>query len=146
MKQTNNTPFGPKQIKAAKKIIANIKTTDRFCQALTHTSYLNEKNQVSLVSYETLEFLGDSILNFYTALFIYHDFPEYSEGQMSKLKQLMVQESTLAYLSKEIGLNEYLLLGVGEQKNQGSSKSSILADIFESFVAALYLEKGSQTV
>ena len=65
---------------------------------------------------------------------------------MSKLKQLMVQESTLAYLSREIGLGEYLQLGTGEKKNQGASKSSILADIFESFVAALYLEKGGKTV
>jgi ribonuclease-3 len=65
---------------------------------------------------------------------------------MSKLKQLMVQESTLAYLSKENNLGDYLKLGTGEKKNQGSNKSSILADIFESFIAALYLEKGGNHV
>ncbi|CAG8611065.1 4114_t:CDS:2 [Ambispora gerdemannii] len=63
---------------------------------------------------------------------------------MSKLKQLMVQESTLAHLSKEIGLGEFLQLGTGERKNHGADKESILADIFESFVAALYLEKGGK--
>nr|CAG8433657.1 12619_t:CDS:2 [Entrophospora candida] len=133
-----------------KKIIESIQDSENFRQALTHTSYCNENNLIN--SYENLEFLGDSILNFYTSLFIYRSFPKYSEGQMSKLKQLMVQESTLAHLSREIGLNridengklEYLRLGEGEIKNQGADKTSILADVFESFVAALYLEKGTK--
>lgn len=148
MKQTSikNVPFGSKQIVAVKKIIESIRETKYFRQAFTHTSYLNENSSEDLISYETLEFLGDSVLNFYTALFVYRSFPQYSEGQMSKLKQLMVQESTLAYLSKEIGLGEYLQLGTGERKNQGANKISILADVFESFVAALYLEKGGKTV
>src|SRR5215203_5390143 len=105
-------------MKQLRKIIESIKETESFQRAFTHTSYLNENNSEDLVSYETMEFLGDSILNFYTALFIYRSFSDYSEGQMSKLKQLMVQESTLAYLSKEIGLGEYLNLGTGERKNQ----------------------------
>ncbi|CAG8574781.1 5336_t:CDS:1 [Ambispora gerdemannii] len=146
------------QLKKIKKIIESIKDNEYFHQAFLHTSYLNELNLRRRVdseqnsennlqhSYETLEFLGDSILNFYTSLFIYHKFPNYAEGQMSKLKQLMVQESTLAHLSKEIGLGEFLQLGTGERKNRGAEKESILADIFESFVAALYLEKGGKMV
>ncbi|CAG8614237.1 8824_t:CDS:2, partial [Ambispora leptoticha] len=127
--------------------------------AFIHTSYLNElklrgktdlesvsENNAKLSSYETLEFLGDSALNFYTSLFIYHKFPDYAEGQMSKLKQLMVQESTLAHLSREIGLGEFLQLGTGERNNRGAEKESILADVFESFVAALYLERGGKMV
>ncbi|CAG8448413.1 19226_t:CDS:2 [Racocetra fulgida] len=106
----------------------------------------HEDNGQPLSSYETLEFLGDSVLNFYVSFFVYHQFPNYVEGQMSKLKQLMVQESTLAHLSREIGLGEYLQLGTGERKNQGADKESILADVFESFTAALYLEKGGKTV
>ncbi|CAI2162885.1 17009_t:CDS:1 [Funneliformis geosporum] len=140
------------QLKKIDRIINSIKDDDLFKQALTHASYCNENNLG--FSYERLEFLGDEILNFYTSLFIYHNFPDFAEGKMSKLKQLMVQESTLAYLSREIGLNrmneegklEYLKLGEGEMKNQGANKSSILADIFESFVAALYLKKGGKTV
>ncbi|CAI2162071.1 11678_t:CDS:1 [Funneliformis geosporum] len=141
-------------MKQLRKIIESIKDTQSFQQAFTHTSYLNENNSESLVSYETLEFLGDSILNFYVSLFIYRSFPEYSEGKMSKLKQLMIQEKTLARLSRKIGLNEtdeegnlkYLRLGEGEIKNQGGNKDSILADIFESFIASLYIEKGGKIV
>ncbi|CAG8568341.1 4687_t:CDS:2 [Paraglomus occultum] len=148
------------RLKKISKIIESIKDTENFKQAFTHTSYLNElklrrssdsepsseNNEKPIFSYETLEFLGDSVLNFHTSLFIYHKFPNYAEGQMSKLKQLMVQEDTLACLSKEIGLGEFLQLGMGERKNHGAEKESILADIFESFVAALYLEKGSKMV
>jgi len=133
-------------MKQLRKIIESIKETQSFQKAFTHTSYLNENNSEPLVSYETLEFLGDSILNFYVSLFIYQSFPEYSEGKMSKLKQLMIQESTLAHLSKKINLGEFLRLGAGEKKNQGSNKDSILADIFESFVASLYIEKGGKIV
>jgi len=147
------------QLKKISKIIESIKDTEHFQQAFVHTSYLNElklkkgvdlepssENNAKLSSYETLEFLGDSILNFYTSLFIYHKFPDYAEGQMSKLKQLMVQESTLAHLSREIGLGEFLQLGTGERNNRGAEKESILADVFESFVAALYLEGGGKMV
>src|SRR4051794_28471702 len=146
------------QLKKIKKIIESVKDNEYFQQAFLHTSYLNELNLRKRVdseqspennlqhSYETLEFLGDSVLNFHTSLFIYHKFPNYAEGQMSKLKQLMVQESTLAHLSKEIGLGNFLQLGTGERKNHGAEKESILADVFESFVAALYLEKGGKTV
>jgi len=146
------------QLKKIRKTIESIKNTSHFQQAFLHTSYLNELNLKKNISseqssennpsssYETLEFLGDSVLNFYTSLFIYRTFPKFAEGQMSKLKQLMVQESTLAHLSKEIGLGEFLQLGTGERKNGGAEKESILADVFESFVAALYLEKGGKTV
>ncbi|WNE40837.1 MAG: Ribonuclease 3 [Mycoplasmataceae bacterium] len=136
------------QIRKIKKVIESIKDSNNFLQAFFHTSYLNELNLENEPknSYETLEFLGDSVLNFYTSFFIYQKFPSYAEGQMSKLKQLMVQESTLAHLSREIGLGEFLKLGAGERKNHGAEKESILSDIFESFVAALYLEKGGKAV
>ena len=147
------------QLKKIRKIIESIKDTEHFKQAFIHTSYLNElnlrkktnlepipENNVKISSYETLEFLGDSILNFYVSLFIYHQFPNYAEGQMSKLKQLMVQESTLAHLSREIGLGKFLQLGTGERNNRGAEKESILADVFESLVAALYLEKNGKAV
>ncbi|MCE8163765.1 MAG: ribonuclease III [Candidatus Moeniiplasma glomeromycotorum] len=137
MKPVNN-------INKAKKIIESLKKSSYFQTAFTHTSYCNEDK--SAVSYETLEFLGDSILNFHTTLFIYHNFPNYSEGEMSKMKQLMVQERTLADLGRVIGWGEYLRLGAGERKNKGDDKDSILADVFESFLAALYLEKGSKKV
>ena len=136
-----------KAIKFSKinKIISSIKDAPAFQRAFIHTSYCNEHNLSPAFSYENLEFFGDSVLNFYASRYIFHSYPHFSEGQLSKLKQLMVQESTLAHLSKEIGLNRFLHLGVGEEKNKGREKVSILADIFESFVAALYLEKGIRT-
>jgi ribonuclease-3 len=138
MKQINKNKIKKKE--KIKRIIESIEKSENFERAFTHTSYCNENLKNN--SYETLEFLGDSILNFHTSFFIYNNFPNYSEGKMSKLKQLMVQESTLAHLSREIGLGDYLNLGSGEKKNQGINKNSILADIFESFTAALFLEKG----
>jgi ribonuclease-3 len=136
------------------KIINSVRGTSNFKQALTHSSFRNEFNDGQILDYETLEFLGDSILDMQVCLYIYRNYPAFSEGQMSKLKQLMVQESTLAHLSKEVGLNrtdengklEYLKLGEGEIKNGGADKDSILSDIFESFVAALHLEKGARLV
>ncbi|CAJ0824593.1 22179_t:CDS:2 [Entrophospora sp. SA101] len=135
----------PSQTKI-RQIITSIKETKHFCQAFIHSSFCHEKNLPASASYENLEFFGDSVLNFYTSQYIFLSFPHFTEGQLSKLKQLMVQESTLAHLSKEIGLNEFLQLGIGERKNHGMEKNSILADIFESFVAALYLEKGGKFV
>jgi ribonuclease-3 len=131
-------------MKRVKEIIASIKGTSYFQQAFIHTSFRNEFGLE--ICYETLEFLGDSVLNFATSLFLFHSFPHFTEGQMSKLKQLMVREDTLAYLSKKIGLVEFLQLGAVEKKNHGDNKKSILADIFESFLAALYLEKGEKMV
>lgn len=132
-------------MKQVKEIIDSIKETSYFQQAFIHTSA--QKNEPGTEkSYETLEFLGDSVLNLATALFLYRSFPDFSEGQMSKLKQLMVREDTLAYLSKKFGLVEFLQLGMVEKKNRGLTKKSILADIFESFLAALYLEKGEKLV
>src|SRR3954451_16783861 len=136
------------------EIISGIEKTKHFEQAFTHSSFCNENNLPFSASYENLEFFGDSILNFYASRHIFRLFPHFTEGQLSKLKQLMVKENTLAYLSKEIGLNrvdengklEYLKLGEGEIKNGGANKSSILADIFESFIAALYLERGGKIV
>jgi ribonuclease III len=133
-----------------KKIIKSIENTENFKNAFIHVSFQNEVKKINVYesnnSYESLEFLGDSVLNFHTTLFVYNKFPTFSEGQMSKLKQLMIKESTLAEISKKISLSEFVKLGEGEKKNGGFDKISILADIFESFLGALYLEKGSKVV
>ena len=128
------------------KIIESIQETPLFHQALTHSSFANENKEKKITDYETLEFLGDSILNMHVCLHIYQNYPHYSEGEMSKLKQFMVQQKTLAELSKKIKLFRFLKLGAGEEKNKGKQKASTLADIFESFVAALYLEKDAKIV
>src|SRR5438105_10458209 len=106
-------------MKQVKEIINSIKETNYFQQAFIHTSFRNEFDLEN--SYETLEFLGDSVLNFATALFLYRSFPHFNEGKMSKLKQLMVREKTLADLSKKFRLVDYLRLGTVEKKNNGAS-------------------------
>jgi ribonuclease-3 len=131
--------------KEVKKIVNSIQKTPLFQQAFTHVSLTNE-TQKKISNYETLEFLGDSILDMQACLYIYFNYPHYSEGQMSNLKKSMVREETLAKLSKELGFSSFLKLGTGEKKNQNQQKTSILADVFESFIAALYLEKGSAVV
>ncbi|CAH1756335.1 20427_t:CDS:2 [Entrophospora sp. SA101] len=128
------------------KIIKSIQEAPLFQQAFIHSSFANENKEKKISDYETLEFLGDSILNMHTCLYIYQNYPHYSEGEMSKLKQFMVQQKTLAELSKKTKLFRFLKLGAGEEKNKGKQKASTLADIFESFVAALYLEKGAKSV
>jgi len=136
--------FSKKRIIEINKIIKSVEKSDYFFKAFIHTSYANENNIENSKTYEVLEFLGDSIINFYTTLYIYKNFPNYTEGKMSKLKQLMIKEDTFSYLSKKIKLNKYLKLGSGEIKNNGINKESILADIFESFLASIYLSKGKK--
>lgn len=125
--------------------------SEYFLEAFTHSSYLKDirdkngslKSDFTFpYSYENLEFMGDSKLNFLVTEHIFEKFSRsHSEGWMSKLKQLVIRQETLCYLSKEYNLIENIRLGASEKKNNSSSNDSISADIFESFVAALYLEE-----
>ncbi len=101
--------------------------------ALTHRSYGGQNN-------ERLEFLGDSILNFVIADYLYSRFPEAREGQLSRLRARMVKGVTLAEISREFNLGEYLRLGTGELKSGGFRRESILADALESIIGAIYLD------
>lgn len=110
--------------------------------ALTHTSYANEVYKDSLHSYERLEFLGDSILGFVAADFLYKTFPNKHEGELTRIRAELVCEQTLAAVAKEIGLGDALLLGHGESRNGGRTRASILCDVMESVLAAAYLDGG----
>lgn len=138
-------PESEKFSKETRKIIQKVEKTVLFQEAFTHSSFLNESSK-KLPDYENLEFLGDSILGMQVSLYIYQNYAHYSEGEMSKLKQFMIQQKTLAELSQKLELFRFLRLGSGEAKNRGYQKTSILADIFESLIATLYLEKGEKTV
>lgn len=107
--------------------------------ALTHTSYANE-NRTN--SNERLEFLGDSILSFIVSSHIYKHFKNMPEGELTRLRSSLVCEAALCVFSREINLGENLLLGKGEDKNGGRNRDSILADAFESLLAAIYLDGG----
>ena len=110
--------------------------------ALTHSSYANERWHNSLLSNERLEFLGDSVLGMLVAEYLYGTFPDRPEGELTRMRADMVCEHTLATVANKIGLGEHLLLGHGEERLGGRSRESILADATESVIAACFLDGG----
>ena len=110
--------------------------------ALTHSSYANERWHNSLLSNERLEFLGDSVLGMLVAEYLYHNFPDRPEGELTRMRADMVCEKTLAAAANRIGIGEHLLLGHGEDRLGGRNRESILADAMESVIAACFLDGG----
>ena len=110
--------------------------------ALTHTSYANEVYKDGLRSYERLEFLGDSILGFTAADYLGKTFPKLHEGELTKLRADLVCETSLAQTAKALGLEDYLRLGKGEEATGGRRRVSIIADVVEAVIAAIYLDGG----
>ena len=110
--------------------------------ALAHSSYANERWHDSLKSNERLEFLGDSILGMVVAEYLYRNFPERPEGELTRMRADMVCEQALAAVAGRIGLGNHLLLGNGEEQGGGRSRNSILADAVESVIAASFLDGG----
>ncbi|MCI8545138.1 MAG: ribonuclease III [Bacilli bacterium] len=111
-------------------------------RAFTHTSYANEHG---LQSYERLEYLGDAVLELFMSDYLFRN-TEYDEGMMTKLRAHYVCEEALYEYSLKLKLNEELLLGKGEEENGGKYRKAIVADIFEAFIGALYLDQGNKTV
>ncbi len=112
--------------------------------ALTHSSYANERWHDSLKSNERLEFLGDSILGMVVAEYLYRSFPDRPEGELTRMRADMVCENALAAVADKIGLGEHLLLGHGEERFGGRNRASILADAVESVIAASFLDGGME--
>lgn len=110
--------------------------------ALTHSSYANERWHNSLLSNERLEFLGDSILGMLVAEYLFRNFPNRPEGELTRMRADMVCEKTLAAAANRIGLGKHLLLGHGEEQGGGRERDSILADAVESVIAACFLDGG----
>ncbi len=111
-------------------------------QALTHSSYANEKHMKKYSDNEKLEFLGDAVLEVTSSEFLYHNYPKLSEGDLTKLRASLVCEPTLALCTEEIGLGEYLFLGKGEEQTGGRKRNSILSDALEAVIGAIYLDGG----
>lgn len=109
--------------------------------AITHSSYSNESSN-KCKNYERLEFLGDSVLSIITSDYIFRHCPEFPEGELTKLRASLVCEKTLCEFSKSIEVGKYLKLSKGEKKSGGAERISILADVFESIIAAIYLDGG----
>lgn len=118
-------------------------------RALTHSSFSHEvgaaeQRGVPPKDYEGLEFLGDAILSFVISEFLFQNYPSQSEGVLSKIKAFLVSESHLSVISKELNLGAFSRLGHGEEKTGGRMKRAILADLFESVVAAIHLDGGME--
>ena len=112
--------------------------------ALAHSSYANERWHDSLMSNERLEFLGDSILGMVSAEFLYRNYPERPEGELTRMRADMVCETSLARVANQIGLGSHLMLGHGEAQGGGRERASILADAVESVIAACFLDGGME--
>ena len=112
--------------------------------ALTHSSYANERWHNSLLSNERLEFLGDSILGMLVAEYLYRNFPDRPEGELTRMRADMVCEKTLSGVAEQIHLGKHLLLGHGEEQGGGRTRESILADAVESVIAAAFLDGGME--
>ena len=110
--------------------------------ALTHSSYANERWHNSLLSNERLEFMGDSILGMVVAEYLYRNFPDRPEGELTRMRADMVCETSLAQIALRLDLGKHLLLGHGEERFGGRTRPSILADAVESVIAASYLDGG----
>lgn len=115
---------------------------DLLSQALTHSSYANENPTLAPNSNERLEFLGDAVLGLVVGEKLFLDFPELSEGEMTKLRAYLVKQETLAQVAKNIGLGDQLYLGKGEETSGGKEKHANLARGLEAVIAAVYLDQG----
>ncbi len=111
-------------------------------RALTHRSKAHEDASGSTIDNESLEFLGDAVLGFVMADLLFRDYPQFDEGQKSKIKASLVSTDTLARLGRRLGLGEFLALGRGEEKTGGRAKHALLADCCEAVIAAIYLDGG----
>jgi ribonuclease-3 len=115
-------------------------------RALTHRSCLNENPDFPLADNERLEFLGDAVLDFLVAEFLYHRFPEQREGPLTNMRAALVRRDTLARFARQIDLGQCLLMGRGEEESGGRQRPATLCAAFEAAVGALYLDQGLEVV
>lgn len=111
-------------------------------QALTHSSFANEQKINKLKNYERLEFLGDAVLELISSEFLYNENVDMPEGQLTRMRASMVCEPALAYCARDINLNSYILLGRGEESTGGRTRDSIISDVMEAVIGAIYLDGG----
>ncbi len=128
--------------KLQKRIGYNFKKIEYLRQAVTHSSYANEKRSEGLCDNERLEFLGDSVLGMVTASYLFEKYADTTEGELTKMRSSLVCEGALCERAKSIDLGAYLLLGNGEESGGGRKRASILADAFEALIGAIYLDSG----
>lgn len=122
-------------------ILPKFKNQKLFEQAFTHRSFLNETKE-KLSSNERLEFLGDSVISFVISKKLFEKYPNFNEGLLTNLRSLLVNTKSLAETASELGFGNYLKLSKGEEESKGRENQSLLADCFEAFVGALFVDQG----
>ena len=110
--------------------------------ALTHTSFANEQKIQTFKDYERIEFLGDAVLEMISSDFLYRTYPDKKEGELTKLRASLVCEPALAYCARDLSLGTFIRLGRGEEASGGREKDSIISDVMEALIGAMYLDSG----
>ncbi|MCC7500479.1 ribonuclease III [Candidatus Nomurabacteria bacterium] len=133
----------PKDFSAFERAInISFNEAELLCQAFTHRSYLNEHRGEVQGHNERLEFLGDAVLELVITHFLYKQFPEKPEGELTAYRAALVNATTCAEVANDIGMNEYLLLSRGEAKDTGRARGVLLANALEALVGAIYIDQG----
>lgn len=120
----------------------SFKNPKLLIQALTHRSFVNEHEEENLKNNESLEFLGDAVLGFLVSSRIFQNYPDLTEGELSKIKAYLVSAASLVKLAERIHLGDFISLSRGEEKTGGRSKRAIVVDAYEAIIGAIYLDGG----
>lgn len=123
-----------------KRIGHTFRNPDLLRTALTHPSFSSEHRTGS--DYQRLEFLGDAVLELSISHYLYFEMPKTDEGKLTRIRQALVREETLSHVAQKIGLGDFIRMSIGEEHTGGRSKPSILCDVMESVIAAIYLDDG----
>ena len=129
-----------------KKTKVIFKDKNLLKQAFIHRSYINENGASSLSHNERLEFLGDAVLELVVTDFLYKKYPNYTEGELTAVRSALVNAIIISEIAGDVGMNDYLLLSKGEAKDFGKARQYILANTFEAFIGAMYLDQGYEVV
>jgi ribonuclease-3 len=138
-----NSPKLPKDPDTLATLLGySFNNQELILQAFRHPSYVYEKDEVGVSDNQRLEFLGDAVISLAISHLLMESFPEIKEGDLSKYRASLVSENGLNHIAHELQLGDYLFLGKGEEQTNGRKKPSIIADAFEAFIGAIYLDGG----
>lgn len=139
-------PTGLEGVNLLDKIFGIVENIELVEKALTHPSYTKELNLDDLLNYERLEFFGDSVLKLFTSKLLYNTYPDYPEGNLSKIRSILVSDNILAKIAVEIGVDKRIKLGPAEEKQGGRKRESNLACSIEALLGAYYLNGKNEEI
>ncbi len=129
-----------------KKMKVTFKDKGLLKQAFIHRSYINENPSAGLAHNERLEFLGDAVLELIVTDYLYKKYPSYNEGELTAVRSALVNAVIISEVATECGMNDFLLLSKGEAKDNGKARQYILANTYEAYVGAVYMDQGYEVV